>query len=78
MKNLKILLLFSILFISKAAYATIDYQLTREINGDAGKTIIKIQNGVHSSFSSDPKNRDYQDYLKWIKQGGVPLKPNTK
>ena len=38
-----------------------------------GKTsIMKIEDGVTTSFSEDPANTDYIAYLKWIEAGNVP------
>jgi hypothetical protein len=47
------------------------YQLgkTDEINGQSS-CIIKI--GANMSIPFAPDNTDYQEYLKWVAEGGVP------
>jgi hypothetical protein len=30
-------------------------------------------NGSTTSFLTDPANTDYQAYLKWLEEGGVPI-----
>ena len=36
--------------------------------------ILKINNdGSATSFSQNPKNTDYQEYLKWLEEGNTPL-----
>jgi hypothetical protein len=40
--------------------------LTNESNG-----VIRISDGANIPF--DPDNTDYQQYLKWLDEGGVPL-----
>ena len=42
-----------------------DYQLTASEH-----TIIRTADGA--CIPDDPTNRDYQDYLKWLEEGGVP------
>jgi hypothetical protein len=34
-------------------------------------SIIRIADGA--SIPADPANTDYQAYLKWVSEGGVPL-----
>jgi hypothetical protein len=29
-------------------------------------------NGNYTSFPDNPANSDYQEYLKWVAEGGVP------
>jgi hypothetical protein len=36
-------------------------------------SIMKIEDGVTTSFSEDPANTDYQQYLKFLEEGGQPL-----
>ena len=33
---------------------------------------MKIDNGVTTSFSEDPDNTDYQEYLRWLEAGNTP------
>jgi hypothetical protein len=35
-------------------------------------SIMKIEDGVTTSFSKDPANTDYQQYLKWVAEGNTP------
>jgi len=42
-----------------------DYQLT-----ESEHTIIRTADGA--SIPDDPANRDYQEYLQWVGDGGVP------
>ena len=37
----------------------------------ASNTVIRISDGASIPF--DPANTDYQAYLKWLDEGGVPL-----
>ena len=38
------------------------------------QNIISIElNGVLKSFTEDPANTDYQEYLKWVAEGNEPL-----
>ena len=38
-------------------------------------TVIKLGETEQQNLfiPSDPANTDYQDYLKWVSEGGVPL-----
>ena len=41
--------------------------------GQEYKQITKTNNGVFElSIPDDPNNTDYQAYLKWVSEGGVP------
>lgn len=42
------------------------YKLTKDIS-----TIIRMED--NASIPTDPANTDYQAYLKWIEEGGIPL-----
>jgi hypothetical protein len=37
------------------------------------KIIIRHDGDSISSFSENPDNTDYQDYLKWVEEGNTPL-----
>jgi hypothetical protein len=44
-----------------------------------GQSIIRHNaDGTVSSFLADPANTDYQEYLKWVAEGGVPLPPDSQ
>ena len=34
-------------------------------------------NGTYTSFLFDPDNTDYQEYLEWVADGGVPEPADT-
>ena len=36
------------------------------------KSIMKIEDGITTSFSEDPANTDYQAYLAWLEAGNTP------
>jgi len=40
--------------------------------GDVPKSVQKIDGSVISSIPFDPANIDYQEFLKWKADGGVP------
>ena len=51
------------------------YQIKNQyINGQVIGQIVVCKNidGTVSSFGDDPANTDYQAYLKWVEDGGVP------
>jgi hypothetical protein len=57
------------------------YQLKNEyMVGEVVAQSIIRQNadGTVSSFGQDPANTDYQEYLKWVAEGGVPLPPDSQ
>ena len=42
------------------------------INVLGNTSIMKIEQGYVTSFSEDPANKDYQEYLKWLAEGNTP------
>ena len=42
-----------------------------------GKTIIKVDNGFTFLIPGDSLNREYQEYLRWVELGNVPLEIDT-
>jgi hypothetical protein len=40
-------------------------------NGTLASCVIRTTDGACIPFDSD--NTDYQEYLKWVAEGGVPL-----
>jgi hypothetical protein len=41
--------------------------------------VVQKQVGdVLYSIPFDPMNTDYQEYLKWVAEGGVPLPPDSQ
>ena len=48
--------------------------MTETMYGTTKTFVIRDNgNGSFTSFSDDPANTDYQAYLKWVSEGGVPL-----
>jgi len=41
-------------------------------NALGNTSIMKIEQGYVTSFSEDPNNSDYQEYLKWVAEGNTP------
>jgi len=39
-------------------------------DGEVANNILRIEDNSFIPF--DPANRDYQEYLKWLEDGGVP------
>lgn len=46
------------------------YKLFKNLNGEIN-TVIRLTDGAQIPF--DPANTDYQAYLQWLSEGGVPL-----
>ena len=40
------------------------------------QSVSRISDGASIPF--DPANTDYQEYLKWVAEGGVPLPPDSQ
>jgi hypothetical protein len=49
-------------------YKLIKSSLTNEVN-----VIARFDDNSVTSFAMDENNTDYQAYLKWVSEGGVPL-----
>ena len=49
----------------------ITYQYMKTMNDDIVSDSIKRSDGACIPF--DPQNVDYQAYLAWVAEGGVPL-----
>jgi hypothetical protein len=47
------------------------YKLYKNALGNT--SIMKIEQGYVTSFSEDPTNTDYQEYLKWVAEGNMPV-----
>ena len=47
------------------------YKLIKTIYSETPQGVINLENGTSIPF--DPANTDYQAYLKWLEQGGVPI-----
>jgi len=44
----------------------------QKIAREGGYVIVLEQHGFRLSFSENPENTDYQQYLEWVAAGGVP------
>ena len=53
------------------------YKLHKNLDG-VECSVSKTENGVYLSIPFDPANTDYQEYLKWVAEGGVPLPPDSQ
>ena len=49
------------------------YKLVKNIFNGEIKAVNKECDGYILSIPFDPANTDYQAYLKWVSEGGVPL-----
>ena len=49
------------------------YKLLKDFKTSEINVVNKIEEGRILSFPFDPDNTDYQAYLKWVSEGGVPL-----
>ena len=47
------------------------YKLTNGLFNSVGTSVIRTTDGACIPF--DPANTDYQEYLKWLAEGNVPL-----
>jgi len=41
-----------------------------------GQDVQRLSDNAFIPF--DPDNTDYQEYLKWVAEGGVPLPPDSQ
>jgi hypothetical protein len=48
------------------------------INALGQTSIKKIENGIVTSFTQDPANSDYQEFLRWCEAGNEPLPPDSQ
>jgi len=48
------------------------YKLYKTTMSDKVNAAMYTENGTTTSFFFDPANTDYQAYLKWLEEGGVP------
>ena len=51
------------------------YQLIKSNYTGTVESVLNLENHLHIPFN--PDNTDYQQYLKWVEEGGVPLSPTA-
>ena len=49
------------------------YKLIKNPMSGLTNVVNKIDGNIILSIPFDPDNTDYQAYLKWLEEGGVPL-----
>ncbi len=47
------------------------YKLIKNLNSEMLNTVVRLSDNAFIPFDLD--NTDYQAYLKWLEEGGVPL-----
>jgi hypothetical protein len=52
------------------------YKLVKNIFDGDSKIVNRLSDNAFIPF--DPDNTDYQEYLKWVAEGGVPLPPDSQ
>lgn len=43
-----------------------------DVDGNIKEYIVKQDNNKNTTFSKDPANIDYKEYLKWVAEGNTP------
>ena len=43
-----------------------------DVDGNTREYIVKQDNNKNTTFSKDPANTDYQEYLQWLDEGNTP------
>jgi hypothetical protein len=53
------------------------YKLVKNFRTNEINTVNKQDGNMLLSIPFDPANTDYQEYLKWVAEGNVPLAAET-
>jgi hypothetical protein len=51
-------------------------QINPMFDGQPAQCVKRLSDNAFIPF--DPANTDYQEYLKWVAEGGVPLPPDSQ
>jgi hypothetical protein len=53
-----------------------EYKLLKNVLTNNTGSVLRLSDGASIPF--DPANTDYQEYLKWVEDGGVPEEADEK
>ena len=50
----------------------LNYQQVKTYDGSINSIRVRYEDGKEGCIPFDPANTDYQAYLKWVEEGGIP------